>query len=394
MIKITHPSQCSGCTACASICGHDAITMKADSLGFKYPEVDVAKCIECGQCEKICPFKPDYETDDHFETPEVMAIRLTDEFQLKQSQSGGAFTAFSDVILSNGGVIYGVTMDSVFRAVYDRAQTAEQRDKMRGSKYVQASIDGIFKNVRADLLSGITVAFFGTPCQVAGLRAFIPPKLRTNLFLIDIICHGVPAPAIWSDYLNYLETKHNDKIIEAKFRDKSIGGWRVHRESYTFSKGEKIIGYSYTYLFYEHLVLRESCFDCKFCNTRRPGDLTIGDFWGAEKIDEQLAFDGKGLSVVLVSSAKGKTLLERSMNNVQYLHVPLDAVLQPNLRHPSKRPKKRGQFQEEYSRRGFRYVFFKYGQDGWRYKLHHKLQVAKSLALMPIRKIKKTFFNK
>lgn len=44
MIRITDKSQCCGCTACASICAHKAISMQPDALGFLYPVIDESKC--------------------------------------------------------------------------------------------------------------------------------------------------------------------------------------------------------------------------------------------------------------------------------------------------------------------------------------------------------------
>ena len=72
---------------------------------------------------------------------------------------------------------------------------------------MQSDLNTIFQQVKVDLQNGYTVLFSGTPCQTAGLNAYIGKKLREHLFLVDIICHGVPSPYIWKDYLLYLEQK-------------------------------------------------------------------------------------------------------------------------------------------------------------------------------------------
>ena len=156
-----------------------------------------------------------------------------------KSRSGAAFVAISDYIIDNGGVVYGAGYNDHFRVAHKRATTKNERDEFRGSKYVQSDLTGVFRCVRDDLKNGLTVLFSGTPCQTAGLNAFIGKTLRRNLLLIDIVCHGVPSPYIWRDYIEFLEKKHGEKIIVVNFRDKEKFGWRAHRESFIFSGGGK-----------------------------------------------------------------------------------------------------------------------------------------------------------
>lgn len=49
--------ECSGCTACFSVCPKNAISMVEDGEGFAYPAIDDSKCIQCYQCIKVCPLK-------------------------------------------------------------------------------------------------------------------------------------------------------------------------------------------------------------------------------------------------------------------------------------------------------------------------------------------------
>lgn len=237
MIKIKDPADCCGCTACASICTHDAITMQPDALGFLYPEVDADKCVECGLCEKVCAFNDNYDKSLNLPVPEAYAARHKDMNEIMKSRSGAAFVAISDYILEQGGVVYGAGYKDHFRVAHKRAITKEQRDEFRGSKYVQSDLTGIFRRVKQDLKDGYTVLFSGTPCQTSGLNNYVGRKLRDNLVLIDIVCHGVPGPYIWRDYLTYLEKKHSDTIVMVNFRDKSLFGWKAHRETIKFRGG-------------------------------------------------------------------------------------------------------------------------------------------------------------
>lgn len=233
MIKITNTADCSGCTACASICTHDAITMKPDVLGFLYPEVDETKCTNCGLCEKVCAFNDSYDKSLNYEKPLAYATRHKNMHEVETSQSGAAFIAISDYILDMGGVVYGAGYTDHFRVIHKRATTKKERNEFKGSKYVQSDLTGIFRMVKKDLKDGLTVLFSGTPCQTAGLNAYIGKRLRENLFLVDLICHGVPSPFIWKDYLTYLEHKHGSSISYVNFRDKKYG-WASSHETFNF----------------------------------------------------------------------------------------------------------------------------------------------------------------
>lgn len=239
MIIIKDQADCCGCTACASVCNHDAITMEPDALGFLYPKVDESKCVECGLCEKVCAFNDNYDKSLNLPKPDAYAARHKDMDEVMKSRSGAAFVAISDYILEQGGVVYGAGYKDHFRVTHKRATTKEERDEFRGSKYVQSDLTGVFRMVKQDLKNGLTVLFSGTPCQTSGLNSYVGKKLRENLVLIDIVCHGVPSPYIWRDYIDYLEKKQSDIIKIVNFRDKEKYGWKAHHETFIFRGGIK-----------------------------------------------------------------------------------------------------------------------------------------------------------
>ena len=217
MIDIKDKHDCCGCTACSSVCPQKAITMKPDDLGFLYPKVDKTKCTNCGLCDKVCAFNDNYDKTLNISEPIAYAARHKDMSEMMKSRSGGAFAVLSDYILGNGGVVYGAGYEGHFVVKHKQATTKEERDEFRGSKYVQSDLSGIFQQIKEDLKEGLTVLFSGTPCQTAGLNSFIGKALRQNLYLVDIICHGVPGPYVWRDYLAYLEKKYNKKNNYSKF---------------------------------------------------------------------------------------------------------------------------------------------------------------------------------
>ncbi len=360
MIHITDKSSCCGCTACASVCANRAITMKPDVLGFLYPEVDETKCTNCGLCDKVCAFNDHYSTSHNFDEPIVVGARHKQMNEIATSRSGAAFIAISDVVLRRGGVVYGAGYKDHFRVVHKCATNATERNEFKGSKYVQSDLEDTFLRVKQDLKDGRTVLFSGTGCQTAGLASFLGEKLSEKLILVDIVCHGVPSPYIWRDYLDYLEKKNGAKIVEVDFRDKEKYGWSSHRESFVFEgKGKKILT-DYTYLFYKHIMLRHSCGVCPFTNTRRTGDITIADFWGWQKTDKNFNADNKGISLSLINTEKGKTLFDEAKADLNVIDAKLENCLQNNLRHPSVISPERNNLEADYARFGFEYVYKKY----------------------------------
>ena len=226
----------------------------------------------------------------------------------------------------------------------------------------------IFRSVKKDLVDGFLVLFSGTPCQTSGLHSFLGKKEWENLYLCDIVCHGVPSPKVWADYLKYVETKENRLIEKVNFRDKERG-WKAHFESFVFQGGKKIITRTFTDLFYKHLILRPSCSSCKFTNTRRPSDITIADFWGWEKAVPGFNDDDLGCSLVFVNTPKGDQLFKHILPEIHAIQTDLAHCMQPNLEHPSVFSPKYDSFWEDYQRKGFDFVVKKYGDKGFRHKI-------------------------
>lgn len=368
MINITNPAECCGCTACANICNHEAISMMPDALGFLYPVVDNSKCTNCGLCETICSFNEHYDTSLNLEAPLTFGARQKDINEVMKSRSGAVFAAMSDYVLDNDGVVYGAGYTDHFMVKHKRATTKDERDEFRGSKYVQSDLNVVFRQVKQDLKENRLVLFSGTACQISGLRSYIGNKLRENLILIDIVCHGVPSPYIWRDYIAYLERKNNDTIVSLNFRDKARYGWNMHKETFIFSKDSE--SKTFKYLFYKSLYFRKSCYSCHFANTRRPSDITLADYWGVEKNLPNINADNKGCNLILANTCKGFKLFEAIKEKLNFSEVSLKSSLQPNLQHPSDMPVQRDQFEKDYTRKGFEYVYFKYGEEGLRYKIN------------------------
>ncbi len=349
--------ECSGCTACLNGCPRNAISMKSDSMGFKYPYVDDNLCNSCGKCLLLCPFKDNKKLayNQHY-----YAIRHKDEGALSQSQSGGAFVILSDYILEQGGVVYGVGLDNRFLAIHKRATNKDERDEFRYSKYIQSDLGGIFKLVKDDLGQGKLVLFTGTPCQVAGLNSFLNLSLKDNLYTIDLICHGVSSPALWGKYLDYIKAKYGT-FQSVLFRDKSIG-WKSHKESFIYND-HKVTRKTFASLFYSSLALRKSCYNCHFTNFSRPSDITIADLWGWKNIPDELN-DNKGISIALINSEKGSFLFNKAKKDHFCQEIEQQDFDQPQLHSSVPLPSNRDLFEEEFALKGFKYIGIKYADLG------------------------------
>ncbi len=378
-IEILDNAQCSGCSACCAVCSKEAIKMKPDELGFMLPVVDETKCIDCGLCTMICPFHKLSEnrpTKEEF-NQHYFALRVNSDEQLLASQSGGAFYLLSQIVLNEHGVVYGASMDDDFAVRHIRAIDAQERDKMRGSKYVQSDISGIIKRVREDLKAGSTVLFSGTPCQIAGLKSAVSKELQNRLYTVDLVCNGVASPRMWRDYISYLSGIYGGKVESAKFRDKRFG-WHKAVETYIV-KGKLKKRETFMKLYHEHLMRRESCFECPFANFSRQGDLTIGDFWGIEAINEEFN-DGRGLSLMIINSEKGHRLfrLLEYGNNCAIEECTKDVCQQPMLKAPVQKSHQFESLNKDYITHGFVYVAKKYGDLTMGYKIKRQLRILKN----------------
>ena len=358
MLRIENKSECCGCSACASICSNKAIEMSPDPLGFLYPVVSPDKCNGCGLCQNVCTFnKKSYNQHNRF--PKIYLARHKKLTEVENSRSGAIFVALSDFVLKYGGVVYGAAFDNVDRVVHKRATSYNERDAFRGSKYVQSDVRGIFLQVKNDLKNGKMVLFSGTPCQVSGLSSYLELlKVNTaNLILIDVICHGVPSQKYWRDFLSYLSRKEKSEIVAASFRDKRIHGWASHRESIVFEDGRQV---SYERAFYDDILLRRSCSRCPYASMVRTSDISIGDYWGWERVDAQINKDDKGVNLVLLNTLKGESIFSEIKSQIYYIESDELKCVQPNLLYPTPSHHLQDSFEKDYLTYGFQFAYKKY----------------------------------
>lgn len=312
IILFKDKKDCCDCSACKNICPKDAIYLYLDEYGFEYPKIDREKCISCGLCKRVCAFQNIKETNIPIETYVGVA---TDENILLKSASGGIFATIAQMYLEEGGVVFGATFDKQFNPIHIGITDIKELYKLQGSKYVQSSAGNTYKEVKRFLNEGRKVLYSGTPCQISGLKGYLMKKYD-NLLTIDIICHGVPSSKFFKDYLRILEKKLKGKIVDFKFRDKSVSWEKNGSIKYEIGgkiRKKKLYGSesSYYYYFSSSDCFRENCYHCKYTCENRPADITIGDYWGIEAAHPELLrngklVEGKGVSVIIANTEKGK----------------------------------------------------------------------------------------
>ncbi len=354
MIKISDKNNCSGCHACANICPKGCITMQRDYEGFLYPSVDQLRCINCNLCEKVCPLLKCEEKAP----PEISAFaahNLNEDMRL-QSSSGGIFTLLAEWILNQGGVVFGAAMDKNQICRHICVHSEEELALLRGSKYVQSTIGSTYKDAERCLNQGIPVLFTGTPCQIAGLYAYLRKEFE-NLYTQDIICHGVPSPMVWEKYVDYREKAASSKTNRMFFRNKKYG-WKTYCVKFEFSnftQYEKSLHEDlYMKAFLKNLCLRPSCYNCKAKGVSRTSDITLADFWGVWNVLPEM-YDDKGTSLVLINSAKGEKLFNSIKHFTKYNEVNFAKAIEYNSAYSIsvKCPKKRNKFMADVLETGF-----------------------------------------
>lgn len=375
MVNICSTNKCTGCTACKWICEKNAITMVENNEGFYYPVVDREKCIDCELCKRTCPSNTD--TICKNEILEIYALKNKDMASRLKSRSGGLFPLLSDIILKNGGIVYGVGFDDELNVIHKRVDNIKEIDNLRGSKYVDSRITNSFSLAKADLDSGRDVLFCGTPCQIAGLKAYLR-KNYDNLITVDVICHGVPSQKIYREYIDYILKKHKT-ISDFNFRDKKMG-WNTHIESYGI-KGKRIYSELYRNVFYSDLALKLSCYNCHYASLNRVSDITLGDFWGIEELYPKFN-DNKGVSQILINTEKGKKIFSLCKENVYFIKISknmYDYIVerQPCLRQPSALPKNRTEFWKGYYNEGFDYILNNFGENDFISKAKLMLKIVR-----------------
>lgn len=377
--------KCCGCSLCANICPRSAIEMIPDRKGFFHPIIDDSKCNNCEKCYLSCPINAGQVVGSElYPNNSVYAARIHDLDIRKISTSGGLFVAISDYVLERGGYIFGAKQNMDFSVEHTKASTKAERDSFCGSKYIQSNLKDIFKQVLKTLDEGKLVLFSGTPCQVAGLRTYLG-KPRENLLLIDLICHGVGSPVIFEKYLEKRAKPICGRINKYEFRNKKYGWKKTYSTISTTRKTYARLNSQdeFSILFSSFsVILMPACYSCRYTSYNRVGDISIGDYWGIEKVVPKFD-DDTGVSLVVTNTKKGEQIFNGILERIDFVKTLPSDCNQPNLYSPSRSSISVELFWEEYFSKGYKYITKKYCRIGL-------MIVAKSFIKEKIDKLQET----
>lgn len=327
MIEISDKTECCGCGGCFQKCPVHCISMQADEEGFLYPIADKDRCINCKACERTCPI---INKKEQKSLGEIYGLANTDQSIRMESASGGSFSLLASYVFSQNGIVYGAAYDSDMHVNIIGIEDIRLLPELIGSKYVQSNTNSVFKEVKGHLNNGRTVLYSGTPCQTAGLVNFLG-KSYGNLITFDFACHGVPSPKVFNKYIDSLERKYGEKIVDYKFRTKEHG-YDEKSCDYArieFEDGKRIYACEsgkeemfMTKAFFSEISSRPSCSKCAFKGLEHVTDFTAFDCWHTKQLCPELN-DNKGVTSLIIHTAKGKDIFEAIKGNASFIRLDL-----------------------------------------------------------------------
>lgn len=329
MIDIADKKACCGCNACGDMCPRGAIRFEKDDEGFLYPLIDKSLCVNCGLCDKVCPQTNAERFRQELKEPECWAAAHRNNYIRFESTSGGAFSAFANVIYAQKGFVGGALKNDEGRLVQFISDKPEDLERLRSSKYSQSDAQGFYKAVKAAVLTGRPVLVCGAPCQMVALRAFLG-KDYPNLFIMDFICRGLNSPLPGIAFKKWQEEREGSPIIYSKAKNKELGWHKLTNK--VIHKNGKITYWTRDNSPMTHCYLvtnafgRPSCYECKVRGTPRFADVSVADCWGAEKLFKGPLAEDIGTSLIMVNNAKGRELFEKAKAVMYCQEMPWKVV--------------------------------------------------------------------
>lgn len=369
--------KCTLCQACVNVCPQSAIYKDKNQYGFEKLKIDYSKCIDCNACRVTCERRNEIKWNEPIK---VYAAQARDDIKIRNSASGGAFQMLAELVLEKGGVCFGAKGyfdKSHYKVEHVRISSLKDLQQILNSKYVLSDIGDSYTQAKKDLLAGTTVLFSGTPCQIAGLKAFLK-KDYPNLITSDVICHGVSSAEIFDDYINELKKSNNITIVEYLFRDKYSGwgsnfGFKYYKNTDTYknvhSKHFPKEGGSFSIHYLRGDIHRENCYSCNYSRRERISDFTFGDYWAIElekpelinKKTDRISIK-KGINSVMVNTLKGASFIDDLTPKLRMYEVEYESVIahNNNLSYPSSRGKNRQDVLDTYINSGYHAIEKKY----------------------------------
>ena len=383
MMEIVSREQCTGCMLCVEVCPYHAVRCSDKAKnGYYYSVIDQTKCMDCGLCKSKCPQCRNGLYTINGKDPVVYLAWARDSDIRRSSSSGGVFSVLAEYFLSIGGVVIGAAYNVDFSVSHIAVESRDDLHRLRLSKYVQSDTSTIWKKVKQYVNSNRPVLFSGVPCQVDALNCYFD-ELPDNLYTIDLLCHGVPSPVLWQEYLASIRNKWGEQITYINYRHKSGFGWTQRKVAIGFQDGRMYLSTKsedpFARLFLEDIAIRESCFECRYSDKKRVSDLTLGDFWALE--NSTIKNKEQGLSMMLCNSIKGQDLLNKVrrkliIEKIQNVDIGLNTV---GLGKKLLKVEKYDRFWSEYNIFGFSYALNNYLNSK---SYNHSLDIYKKISFL------------
>lgn len=319
----------------------DAISFTIDELGFRYPVIDDARCVECGSCAKVCPSLKPITAEKHDDCYLAWAKDDTIHYE---SASGGVSTVLNKHFVNAGGFAIGCSWNADMNAVMTIIESESELKRIQGSKYVMSYIpQSTWKGVKEKLNNNKHGIFIGLPCQVAAMKKFT--HNHPNILCCDLLCHGGCSPKCFNDHIHHIELTRlgGGRLSDVKFRggkyDCQFTAWRDGELLYR--DGQYTDAYFYSFM--KHGLFRESCYQCQYATSERVSDITIADFWG---IDPEFVKDKNtlnGTNLVIIHSNKGHRAWDKISNLIVSYRRPIEEAIAGNdtLKEPTNCPSDR-----------------------------------------------------
>ena len=333
MIQVTDKAECCGCAACANACPKSCIAMELDAEGCEYPVVDEGACIGCGRCARVCPVLNPVP-EEPFEQ-RAFLVQHNDPEILRQSTSGGAFSAVAQAVLARGGVVFGHGYDGAFpdgtpRVACFSVEEGASLSRFRNSKYVESWVGGAMRRVREQLRSGRDVLFSGTPCQCEGLLNYLGGHPE-NLLVVDFVCRAVPCRSVFRAYLDWVESETGERPTSVRFRDKEPYGYRYSSIRSLDGEGELLRSSNvesdpYLRAFFHDMCDRPSCHECAFKKRYRRTDLTLWDCFDPSVYSRDFD-DNRGATRVLAHTPAGASAVVSARRFARVLEIGPDEAV-------------------------------------------------------------------
>lgn len=324
---------CCGCEACSQICTRNIINMVMDNEGFYYPVIiHPSDCIECRQCERVCPIKHVEEINSNFLNS--YAGWSKQESDIESSSSGGFASVLAEKAIEKNFIIYGVAFsEDCYSAEYIKVTSKDDLYRLKTSKYISSHKNNVYSSIRSDLKAGYKVVFFGLPCDTYALKLFVGKN--DNLITVSLICHGPTSEIIQKEYVKQNERLNKSKATQINFRYKKNGNWKpyfIHVEYENGANSNEKFDFSEFDIIFQYFK-RPSCHNCKFKNTHFAADILIGDFHSAQKGER--SFHHSGVSSILSLTEKGDILVNSLNDSLTLYNVDLKKSISQKAIHSS-----------------------------------------------------------